>query len=197
MIWTRERRQVNRQHRRRSRRDMMKKKPAITITTTILVSVLGAGLAWAQSPRIIQNTRDTMNGVSNHQTAASNQALGVQERAPSAASATRAAKKASATTAKKPATVAPKAHAAASIRVRWKQEAAPLETWRGCFSRRSVAGDSPAAGAPEEQPVDTAASADAAAGRCAEAGEGAASDGSFRTVSTPRTADGILSLVRW
>jgi hypothetical protein len=39
-------------------------KPAIT-TTTILVCVLAAGLASAQSPSIIQNTRDTMNAVSN------------------------------------------------------------------------------------------------------------------------------------
>lgn len=51
-------------------------KPAIKITTAILVCVLSAGLASAQSPSIIQNTRNTMKGVSNSQTAASNQALG-------------------------------------------------------------------------------------------------------------------------
>jgi len=160
----------------------MKKKPAITITTTILVSVLGAGLALAQSPRIIQNTRETMNGVSNRQTAASNQALGVQERAPSAASATRAAKKpaASATTAKKPATVAPKAHAAATVHPR-SMEARKEHRWRrggAVLVGESVAGDSAAAaGAPEEQPVDSAASADATAGSGAGGGEGAAGDG--------------------
>ncbi|MGA6986802.1 MAG: hypothetical protein WBZ01_12175 [Terriglobales bacterium] len=60
----------------------MKMKPAITITTTILVSVMAAGLASAQSPRIIQNTRETMNAVSNHATAASNEALGTQPKAP-------------------------------------------------------------------------------------------------------------------
>ncbi|MGA3090537.1 MAG: hypothetical protein ABSD75_18140 [Terriglobales bacterium] len=54
-------------------------------TKTILVCVLAAGLASAQSPRIIQNTRDTMNGVANNATAASNAAMG--EPAPSAASA--------------------------------------------------------------------------------------------------------------
>jgi len=54
----------------------MKMKPAITITTTILVSALAAGVALAQSPSIIQNTRSTMNGVSNRATAASNEALG-------------------------------------------------------------------------------------------------------------------------
>jgi hypothetical protein len=65
---------------------MMKMKPAITITTTILVCVLAAGLASAQSPSIIQNTRNTMNGVSNRATAASNEALGSQSSAPAAGS---------------------------------------------------------------------------------------------------------------
>ena len=60
-------------------------KPAITITTTILVSVLAAGLASAQSPRIIQNTRDTMNAVSSNATAASNEALRQTAPAPSSA----------------------------------------------------------------------------------------------------------------
>jgi Tfp pilus assembly protein PilP len=53
-------------------------KPAIAITTTTLVCILAAGLVSAQSPTIIQNTRDTMNGVSASGTAASNVALGVQ-----------------------------------------------------------------------------------------------------------------------
>ena len=44
-------------------------------TKTILVCVLAAGLASAQSPSIIQNTRATMNGVSNNAAAATNQAL--------------------------------------------------------------------------------------------------------------------------
>jgi hypothetical protein len=59
----------------------MKMKPAITITTTILVSVLAAGLASAQSPRVIQNTRDTMNGVQHRQQEASNQALRARDTA--------------------------------------------------------------------------------------------------------------------
>jgi len=46
------------------------------LTTTILVCVLGVGLGWAQSPTIIQNTRNTMNAVSNSQAAATNAALG-------------------------------------------------------------------------------------------------------------------------
>src|ERR1700730_12360448 len=63
-------------------------KPAFT--TTIFVCVLAAGLASAQSPSIIQNTRNTMNAVSNNATAASNEALGVHQSAPAAASATHA-----------------------------------------------------------------------------------------------------------
>jgi hypothetical protein len=68
-------------------------KPALTTTTTILGCVLAAGLAWAQSPSIIQNTRNTMNTVSNNATAASNEALGIHQSAPAAASATHASAK--------------------------------------------------------------------------------------------------------
>jgi hypothetical protein len=59
-------------------------------TVTILVCVLTAGLALAQSPSIIQNTRNTMNTVSTHATAASNQALGTPQSTPAAASAAHA-----------------------------------------------------------------------------------------------------------
>jgi hypothetical protein len=48
-------------------------------TKTILVCALAGGLSWAQSPSVVQNTRNTMNAVSNHATAASNQALGVKQ----------------------------------------------------------------------------------------------------------------------
>jgi hypothetical protein len=158
---------------------MMKRKPAITITTTILVSVLGAGLALAQSPRIIQNTRDTMNAVSNHQAAASNEALRAHESVPSVASATRAAKKpaaASAITTKKPARAATKAASS------FPAHEHSVEARRWHHGRRggavlvgeSVPGD-PAAVVPEEQPVDGTASADATSGS-AEGGN-AASDG--------------------
>jgi len=59
----------------------MKRKPANSIKTAILVSALAAGMAWAQSPSIIQNTRNTMNAVSSKNTAASNEAL--EQAAPS------------------------------------------------------------------------------------------------------------------
>ena len=65
----------------------MKMKPAITMTTAFLVSVLAAGLASAQSPSIIQNTRRSMNTVNDNATAASNEALGLHQPTPAAASA--------------------------------------------------------------------------------------------------------------
>jgi len=70
-------------------------KPAISITTTILGCALAVGLASAQSPSIIQNTRAAMQGVSNNATAASNQALGAHESVPSAASVRHASAKSS------------------------------------------------------------------------------------------------------
>jgi hypothetical protein len=69
----------------------MKMKPAITITTTILVSVLAGGLASAQSPSAIQTTRDKTSTVRVKAAAASNDALGVRQPAPAAASAKPAA----------------------------------------------------------------------------------------------------------
>ncbi len=57
-------------------------------TRTIFVCVLAAGLASAQSPSIIQNTRATMNGVRDNAAAASNAALAGQDQVPSAAVAT-------------------------------------------------------------------------------------------------------------
>jgi hypothetical protein len=59
-------------------------------TVTILASVVAMGSALAQKPSIVQNTRNTMNAVSNQQQAASNQALGVREKVPTAANATHA-----------------------------------------------------------------------------------------------------------
>jgi hypothetical protein len=69
-------------------------------TMTIFACVLAAGLASAQmSPTIIQNTRDTMNGVRDNSAAASNAALGIQDKAPSKATATRAPAQSSGTAA--------------------------------------------------------------------------------------------------
>jgi hypothetical protein len=65
-------------------------KPSFKLTTTILAGVLAGGLASAQTPSIIQNTRNTMNTVRDNQAAASNAALGLQEKTPSAAATTSA-----------------------------------------------------------------------------------------------------------
>ena len=47
-------------------------------TTVILVCTLAAGMAWAQNPQIIQNTRTMLNTVQQNNTAASNEALGIK-----------------------------------------------------------------------------------------------------------------------
>jgi hypothetical protein len=54
-------------------------------TMAFSVCVLAAGLAVAQNPSVIQNTRATMNGVRDTSTAASNAALGVQQKTAPAA----------------------------------------------------------------------------------------------------------------
>jgi Tfp pilus assembly protein PilP len=48
-------------------------------TTGILVCTLAAGMAWAQSPEIIPNTRAKMDTVQQNKTAASNEALGIKQ----------------------------------------------------------------------------------------------------------------------
>jgi len=57
-------------------------------TMTIFVCMLAAGLATAQSPSIIDQTRATMNGVRDSSAAASNAALKSQDQVPLAAAAT-------------------------------------------------------------------------------------------------------------
>ncbi len=51
-------------------------------TKTIFICVLASGLAAAQSPTVIQNTRTTMNAVHDTSAAASNAALGTQQTTP-------------------------------------------------------------------------------------------------------------------
>jgi len=45
----------------------------------ILVCTLAAGMAWAQSPQVVQNTRTPLDTVQQKATAASNQALGIRQ----------------------------------------------------------------------------------------------------------------------
>ena len=58
-----------------------------TRTMTIIACVLAAGWALAQSPSVVQNTRNTMTAVSDKATAASNQALGAKQAATPSANA--------------------------------------------------------------------------------------------------------------
>ncbi len=62
----------------------MKMKP----TVTIFVCVLAAGLASAQKPRVIQNTRNTTNAATTKATAASKAAPGTHQAVPAASSTT-------------------------------------------------------------------------------------------------------------
>lgn len=57
------------------------------LTATILACGLATGMASAQNFSVIQNTREKMQGVRDNAAAASNAALGMQDRAPSAAEA--------------------------------------------------------------------------------------------------------------
>jgi hypothetical protein len=72
-------------------------------TMTVLVCLLAASLASAQSPSIIQNTRTTMNSISSQQTAATNEAL--RQSAPDAVINTHVSAKASPVTKAGPITV--------------------------------------------------------------------------------------------
>jgi hypothetical protein len=63
---------------------------------TILVCMLAAGLASAQNPQIIQNTKAKLDGVRNQATAASNEALGISSPAAPASPSAPATAKASA-----------------------------------------------------------------------------------------------------
>src|SRR5579859_7166693 len=134
MTWKRERRTpASRERRPRNKGDTMK--AATTITTTILVLALGAGLASAQSPTIIQNTRNQMNGVSNHATAASNAALDKSQTAPATVSVKPApAKGSAATTSTGTKTAGAKTKSAVAIK-----PAAPLATGKAAHAKVGVA----------------------------------------------------------
>ena len=144
----------------------MKMKPALTITTTILVSLLAAGLASAQSPRIIQNTRNTMNTVSNHATAASNEALGTHQPAPAAASATHTAAKSGRVAAKSSSSSAPAGARSADAKRRYR------ERWGGAVLVEQSVQPAPTA-APEE---NAAAAANVAGGSGSGGGENAVTE---------------------
>ena len=93
----------------------------------ILVCTLATGMAWAQSPQVLQNVRTQMDTVQKNATAASNQALDIKPAAAKSESAAKPAQikivpaKASASTPKAPVATAAKAPAPAKP----KQSAAP------------------------------------------------------------------------
>ena len=68
-----------RQQLRRPSRDNRRRDKGDTMKRHILVCTLAAGMAWAQSPTIIQNMRTQMNTVQQNKTAASNEALGIKQ----------------------------------------------------------------------------------------------------------------------
>jgi hypothetical protein len=60
--------------------------------SVILVCTLATGMAWAQSPQVVQNVRNSLNTVQKNATAASNQALGIKPATAAAKSSPAAAK---------------------------------------------------------------------------------------------------------
>src|SRR6202521_308880 len=141
-------------------------KPALTTTTTILGCILAAGLASAQSPSIIQNTRNTMNTVSNNATAASNEALGIHQAAPAAASATHAPAKSRGVAVVTPVKSSPTHVGTSSVGVKKTGGAKPVP---GVVAGRKAQAK-PAPTVPKSNPP--AAASNAASGN----GEGAASE---------------------
>jgi hypothetical protein len=143
-------------------------KPALTTTTTILGCILAAGLASAQSPSIIQNTRNTMNTVSNNATAASNEALGVHQSAPASASATHVPAKSSGVAVVKPAKSSSTHAGASSASAKKTAGAKPVV---GVVAGRKAQAK-PAPTVPKSNPPAAASSAHSSLGSA----EGAASE---------------------
>ena len=148
----------------------MKTKP----TVTIFVCVLAAGLASAQSPSIIQNTRNTMNGVSDNATAASNEALGIHQPAPAAASSKHAAAKPSGvavvTPVKSSSTHASSTHVSASSAV--TKNTGGTKKVPGVVAQRKAQAK-PTAAVPKSNPP---AAASASRSNASGSGEGTASE---------------------
>ena len=141
----------------------MKMKP----TKTILICALASGLAAAQSPSVIQNTRTTMNAVHDNSAAASNAALGVQEKAPSAASAMHAPSKSVGT----PVPVKP---SLVNTHKTSATKASAGKPVRGAVAEKSAHSKAATAGAKKKTPADATVAANSASG--SGAGDKAAED---------------------
>ena len=171
------------------------------LTMTIFVCVLAAGVAAGQSPiTVIQNTRTTMNGVQSNSAAASNAALGIQDKAPSAA-ATHASPKPSAAPAVsvKPAAKKPNT-AAATTKVPAKTGAKavkPVKASTGKTPAAKAAKKSVQAKAAEPAPkTNTPAATTAASGASpSAAADGTASDDSASKWNASGKRDPFISPV--
>jgi Tfp pilus assembly protein PilP len=86
-------------------------------TVKILVCVLAAGSAWGQNPSIIQNTRNSMNAVSNSTTAASNEALDIKS-APVPASSAQVPVQVRTVSVSSPTTNSPKKTSVAAVKIK-------------------------------------------------------------------------------
>jgi hypothetical protein len=139
-------------------------KAAMTITTTtMLVGALAVGLASAQSPTIIQNTRNQMNGVRDHATAASNEALGKSQTAPATVSAKSAPAKGSAAAS----STGAKTKSAVAVK-----PAAPVATGKAVHAKVGVvAKAAPKAAAKTSVPAAAKPAVSAASGGAAESAE--------------------------
>jgi hypothetical protein len=147
----------------------MKTKP----TVTILVCVLAAGLASAQSPSMIQNTRNPMNGASNNATAASNKAPGIRQ-STLAASATQAPAKPSGVAVVTPVKPSSSQAGASSAGAKNAGGAKPVPA----VAARRSAPPKPTVGVPKSKPPAAAAVAGNGASGSGE-GENAASERSL------------------
>jgi len=99
-------------------------------TVKILVCVLAAGSAWGQNPSIIQNTRNSMNAVSNSTTAASNEALGIHQAPPVSASGSQAPVQVRTVSVSSPTASSPKKTSVAAVKVKAAEKKAPPVTIR-------------------------------------------------------------------
>jgi Tfp pilus assembly protein PilP len=150
------------------------------LTTGVVTLAMMVGTGFAQNPNIINNTKNTMQGVQQQQTAASNQALGISAK-PAAAP----AKPAASTPAPKTAAAAPAKSAAA------KPAVAPTKI----AAAKSAA---PKAAAPAPKPVAVAGSASAPEKEKAEAAssnDSQSSDAEDKKYSMTGKRDPFLSPV--
>jgi hypothetical protein len=137
----------------------MKMKPILTI----LMCVLVAGLVSAQSPSIIQHTRNTMNTVTTQNTAASNEALGVHQ---NTAAVPASAAPVSPNSSRKPAAVPMKSSAPSSRPERAKHKGPRNRIW--AVGVVGVSPATPVAGAREN---NLPASSDVRGNSASEGGE--------------------------